>query len=272
MEYGDLHIHSCLSDGCLTPNEIIELAVKRDISYISITDHDSIEAYNYLLDKEKNNIGIIPGIEISSRYEEEEIHVLGYYINVQSENLRKCVNKLYIDRVERVKEIVNLLKAYDINISVEEIVTSNIVSVGRGNIANIMVKKGIVNNPSEAFSKYLAKGKCAYIAGEKLQCKDAIRIILEAGGIPVLAHPGKICRNIRMEKMIREFKSFGIKGIEVYHPSHSRDKINYFYNLSKKYKMLITGGSDFHGQDKSKGMLGEVGISKELLEKIINYK
>lgn len=271
MEYADLHIHSSFSDGSLTPNEIIQLAIKKDIRYISITDHDSIEAYNNITDN-LSNINIIPGVEISSRYYEQEVHILGYYINIKNELLNKVVNKLYSDRIERVKEIVNKLRYYDVNISVEEVVTSNKVSVGRGNIAEVMVNKGIVENHSEAFSKFLSRGKCAYVPGRKLQCKEAIRIIQEAGGIPVLAHPGKICRDIIIEKMIREFKSFGIRGIEVYHPSHSRDKTNYFYNLSKKYKMLITGGSDFHGENKFKVDLGGVGISKELTNKIINSK
>ena len=270
MIYADLHIHSSYSDGIYTPEEILKLAVNNKIKCISITDHDSIIAQEKVLNNAVDFLNIIPGIELSSKYNDSEIHILGYFIDIKNDKLNNTLNNLKRKRIERTIEILDKLKLYGIDLDINELPVKS-STIGRGNIAQLMIKKGYVENKYEAFSRYLAKDKCAYIDGEKLSCKEAINIIMESGGIPVLAHPGKIYRDIEIEKMIKEFKCYGIKGIEVYHPSHTRDKINYFYNISKKYKLLITGGSDFHGEDNSRGYLGCKGISKELLEKLKNY-
>ena len=268
MKYADLHIHSSESDGSLEPKDIISMAKKENIKCISITDHDSISSQYDLEDKD---IQVIPGIEFSSKYEESEIHILGYYIDIKNERLITTIKKLHNSRIERTKEIVLKLKEYNVNLDINELLLSS-PTMGRGNIAEMMMKKGYIANYKEAFTTYLAKGKSAYVEGEKLGYKEVIKLIVESGGIPVLAHPGKIYQNIGIEKMVVEFKSYGLKGIEVYHPSHSREQINCFYNLSKKHKLLITGGSDFHSLDKSKHSIGSYGIDEELLNKIIDYK
>lgn len=268
MKYADLHIHSSESDGSLKPKEIIAMAKKQNIKCISITDHDSISSQDNLEDRD---ILVIPGVEFSSKYKESEIHILGYYIDVNNERLINTIKKLHNSRIERTKEIVLRLSEYNVDLNINELLLSS-CSIGRGNIADMMVKKGYVLNYKEAFTTYLAKGKSAYVEGEKLSCKEVIKLIVESGGIAVLAHPGKVYQKINFEKMILEFKSYGMKGIEVYHPSHSREQTNFFYNLTKKHKLLITGGSDFHGIDKSKHSIGSYGIDEELLNKIIDYK
>lgn len=267
MKYADLHIHSSESDGSLEPEDIVSMAKKYNIQCIAITDHDCISSQYNLEDKD---IRIIPGIEFSSKYEENEIHILGYFIDIYNERLISTIKKLHNSRIERTKEIVLKLKEYNIDLDIDELLLSS-TTIGRGNIAEMMVNKGYVSNYKEAFTTYLAQGKSAYIEGEKLDYKEVIKLINDCGGIPVLAHPGKIYKNSCIEKMIIEFKSYGMKGIEVYHPSHNREQINYFYNLSKKYKLLITGGSDFHSIEKSKYPIGSCGIDEELFNKIDKY-
>ena len=271
MKYADLHIHSSYSDGVLSPEEIIDLAKKQGIKYISITDHDTIAA-QYISEINNAGVNVIPGIEFSTEYNDLEIHILGYFININNKRLNEAVNRLKISRVERTNKILEKLKEDNIHITIDEIAVDLDSSIGRGHIANAIVRKGYADNYKEAFLKYLVKGKSAYVKGQKLTYKETLKIINEAGGIAILAHPGKIYRKIEIENIIKELKCYGLKGIEVYHPSHSKEQINSFYNLSKKYKLLITGGSDFHGAANKEIFLGSQGINELLLDKLINFK
>ncbi|MBD7909879.1 MULTISPECIES: PHP domain-containing protein [Clostridium] len=271
MKYADLHIHSSYSDGCLCPEEIVKMAKERGVKCISITDHDTI-ASQYIVKERKSELIVIPGIEFSTEYNDLEIHILGYRIDIENPKLSEAIYKLRDARIERAKDIINILKDKDIFIDIDDLIKDGDFSLGRGNIAKEMVKKGYVSNFKEAFTKYLMQGKIAYVQGKKQSYKEIIKLIEECGGIAVLAHPGKIYRSIEVEKIIKELKCYGLKGLEVYHPSHSKEQINYFYNLSKKYKLLITGGSDFHGVKNGDCSLGSQGISELLLDKIINIK
>lgn len=271
MKYADLHIHSSYSDGILSPEEIIELAIKKGIRYISITDHDTISS-QYITKEKYEGINIIPGIEFSTEYNDLEIHILGYFIDIENERLNEVVDRLRKSRVERSYKIIEKLKDNDIFIDLDELALDESSSVGRGNIANAIVKNGYAETYKDAFSKYLVKGKAAYVKGNKLSYRETIKLIIESGGVPILAHPGKIYRSIEVENIIKDLRCYGLKGIEVYHPSHSKEQINYFYNLSKKYKMLITGGSDFHGVSNKEFLLGIQGINELLLDKLINFK
>ena len=271
MKYADLHIHSSYSDGYLSPEGIIDLAKKQGIKCISITDHDTI-ASQYITKNKVNGISIIPGIELSTEYKEMELHILGYFIDIENDRLNETVERLRKSRIDRTNEILNKLKKININIDIDDLNMSEIASIGRGNIANAIVEKGYSENYKDAFTNYLMQGKVAYVKGEKLSLRETLNVINESGGIPVLAHPGKIYRRLELENIIKEFKCYGLKGIEVYHPSHSKSQINTFYNLSKKYKLLITGGSDFHGANNCRLSLASQGIDQLLLDKIISYK
>ncbi|MGG7176617.1 PHP domain-containing protein [Clostridium paraputrificum] len=271
MKYADLHIHSSYSDGYFTPEEIIQLAKEQGIKYISITDHDTV-ASQYIIKAEYEGIHIIPGIEFSTEYKDMELHILGYFIDLNNNRLNETVNSLRESRVERTREILKRLEESNIYIDINEIAINGELSIGRGNIANAMVSKGYAENFREAFTNYLMQGKSAYVKGEKLSFKTVLEIITESGGLPVLAHPGKIYRSLELENIVRELKCYGLKGLEVYHPSHSKAQINVFYNLSRKYKLLITGGSDFHGSRDSEPILANQGINELLLDKIINFK
>ena len=121
-------------------------------------------------------------------------------------------------------------------------------TVGRSHIANAMVKKGYFDNYKSAFRSYLVQGKPGYVRGFRLNYRECIDVINNCGGVPILAHPGQIYRKIEVENILRELRCFGLKGIEVYHPSHSQGDINKFFNLSRKYKLCVSGGSDYHGR------------------------
>lgn len=267
MKYADLHIHSIYSDGAHTPEEIINFAIKNNVKCISITDHDSIGS-QYVVDKYKEKIDIISGIELSAEYNDMEIHILGYYIDVTNENLIENVKILNNQRIRRVERILENLKKYNIYLELEDLYKNTNETLGRSHIANAMVEKGYFTNYKQAFKSYLIKGKPAYEKGYRLSYKNAIDIIKKAGGVAVLAHPGQIYKPMEVEKIIKELKCFGLSGVEVYHPSHSVKDSNEFYNLAKKYKLSITGGSDFHGGSTYKEIeVGSFGLNEKMLKK-----
>ncbi|WP_297634278.1 PHP domain-containing protein [uncultured Clostridium sp.] len=270
MKYADLHIHSSYSDGKLTPEEIIKISIDKGIRYIAITDHDSIDS-QYIIDKEHKNIEIISGIEVSAEINNTEIHMLGYFINPNDEILIKTIDRLKEERRERARKICEKLKAVGVIIDVEKLIAEN-PTIGRAHIANEIVNCGYEENFKVAFNKYLIAGKQAYEKGKKLTYKEAIKLIRNSGGIPIIAHPGKIYRSMGIENVIKELRCYGLMGVEVYHPSHSKEQINILYNLCKKYKLVITGGSDFHEITEEGAIIGTQGINELLLNKLLNIK
>ncbi|MCQ2969199.1 MAG: PHP domain-containing protein [Clostridium sp.] len=267
MKYADLHIHSSYSDGAYTPEEIIKISRENGVKCISITDHDSIGG-QYVNAENFGDIEIISGIELSAEYNDMELHILGYYIDINNERLIKSVKLLNDKRLERVQKIINNLKEYDIELDIDELYKNNNETLGRSHIANAMVEKGYFSNYKQAFQSFLIKGKPGYEKGFRLSYREAIDIIKNAGGIAVLAHPGQIYKRMELEKIIKELKCFGLNGIEVYHPSHDKRDSNEFYNLAKKYKLTITGGSDFHGGSTyNENNIGNCGLDEIMLDK-----
>ncbi len=270
MKYADLHIHSNYSDGVKSPEEIIKTAIKDNIKYISITDHDSISS-QYVTKNNYKEINIIPGIELSTEYKEMELHILGYFMDIDNNELQELAKELNTQRIKRVEDILFKLNKYDIKLDIEDLAIDIDATVGRSHVANAMVKKGYFDNYKSAFKNFLIQGKPGYVKGFRLNYKDCIDVINKAGGVAILAHPGQIYRKIEVENILKELRCFGLKGIEVYHPSHSQGDINKFFNLSKKYKLCITGGSDYHGKALGYDNLsiGSYGLNEEYLEKFI---
>lgn len=270
MKYADLHIHSNYSDGVKSPEEIIKTAIKDNIKYISITDHDSISS-QYVTKNNYKEINIIPGIELSTEYKEMELHILGYFMDIDNNELQELAKELNTQRIKRVEDILFKLNKYDIKLDIEDLAIDIDATVGRSHVANAMVKKGYFDNYKSAFRNFLIQGKPGYVKGFRLNYKECIDVINKAGGVAILAHPGQIYRKIEVENILKELRCFGLKGIEVYHPSHSQGDINKFFNLSKKYKLCITGGSDYHGKALGYDNLsiGSYGLNEEYLEKFI---
>lgn len=271
INFADLHIHSTYSDGFLSPEDIAKAAIKQGIKCISITDHDTISS-QYIAKKIYNDLKIITGVEFSTEYKGEQIHILGYFIDTENKALIEAISNIQTRRTERVEEILKKLAQNQINVELDYFKTNSSTSFGRGNIARELVSRGYAKTFKEAFLKYLDVGRPAYVEVKKLNYIDVINLIHDSSGIPVLAHPGKIHRSMGIEEMIKEFKNHGLNGMEVYHTSHTSNQISTYYNLSKKYKLLITGGSDFHGRENAKISIGNSGINEELYNKLIYFK
>jgi len=261
----DLHIHSNASDGTLSPSEILALAQNLNLAAIAITDHDTING-----SKEALSIGIptslkfLTGVEISASPPPSfpysgSFHILGYSINIDDPLLNKTLAVLQEARKNRNPGIIDRLNSLGIDLSMSELLSEvGDAQLGRPHIARLMVKKGYVESISEAFDKYLGKGRPAYLDKYRIDCSRAIEVILGAGGIPVIAHPFLLNpRDVAdIEDLIIVLKKMGLKGIEVYYPEHSPHVISQLADIANRHELLMTGGTDFHGSLKPEIKMG----------------
>lgn len=252
----DLHIHTHYSDGLFEPTKVIELAIENGLNGIAITDHDTIsgieEAKNYINSKYREDFILIPGIEFGCIHGEEEVHILGYFIDYNNKSLLELIDKLKLSRINRSKKIIKKLNDLGISISFEEVSNETKDNlVGRPHIARVLIKKGYVKDIPSAFKEYIGVGKPAYVERFKLSVGDAIDLIHDIGGISVLAHPGLL----EDRSNIQECIDLGIDGIECIHSEHSHEESKYFKKICMDNDLKITGGSDCHGQYKKGELL-----------------
>lgn len=272
MKKADLHIHTTFSDGSLTPNEIVKWASKKKVHAIAITDHDTVEGIKATIESAiLYDIITIAGIEISCTMEEEEVHILGYFIDYEDNNLLNMTKLLKESRESRGEKIIEKLNYLGFEISLEDVYDiSGTGVIGRPHIAKAMIKKEYVNTIEEAFGKYLNRNKPAYVERYKLSIEDGINLIHRAGGVAVIAHPGLV----KSEKVIYEAIRLNVDGIEAIHSKHSEQDVIKYSEIGNKYNLIITGGSDFHGNyNNNVPVLGDYYIDYEqviLLKKKAN--
>ncbi|MFH1640943.1 MAG: PHP domain-containing protein [Candidatus Omnitrophota bacterium] len=270
MKFADLHLHTCFSDGTYTPKELIRESAKVGFSAIAVVDHDSVEGIAETMEiAGSNDIELLPGVELSAEHEGTEIHILGYLIDYKSNTLKEELESLKKNRYERIFKITDKLKELGVALNPESVFDiARQGTVGRLHIARAMVKEGLINSTSEAFQKYIGDKCPAYVCGFKFTPAEAIKLIKEAKGIPVLAHPF----TLRNDKLIPEFVEKGLMGLEVYYPEHSQSMVNFYLELARKLNLLVTGGSDCHGNAKPEAKIGSIKIPYELVEKLKEAK
>jgi predicted metal-dependent phosphoesterase TrpH len=248
MKKIDLHTHTTASDGRCSPTENVKLAKEKGLRAIAITDHDTVSGIEEALEAGKQyDIEVVPGIEISTTEEKQEIHVLGYFIDYLDQPFNEELAKLRETRDLRNELMINRLNELGIPITLDEVrakQTTKDGNVGRPHIAEILIEKGVVQNLQEAFDQYLAKGAKAYVNPPRISPKDAVMMIQKYGGVPVLAHPGLYSE---YDYIIEELVQAGLTGIEVHHPDHDDEDIARYKEYASKYQLIETGGSDFHG-------------------------
>jgi len=265
----DLHIHTKHSDGAYTIEEVLKIAAEKDLGFIAVTDHDTISGLEELVEKADHyGISVIAGIELSSVYDGEDIHILGYGIKWQDENLIEKLNYFKSRRLERFLEIVRCLEESGIKLDEAEIeqLLRNQQSLGRTHLAEMLVRKGYASSVTEAFSKWLSRGRPCFREKYLVTPFDQIRLLKESGGIAVLAHPGDYI-------VIPDFKSLldaGLDGVEVFHPDHSPAQIDRFLEIAEQYQLLVSGGSDAHGPGCERGYeIGTVVLDDRYLGPIL---
>jgi predicted metal-dependent phosphoesterase TrpH len=243
--FADLHMHTKFSDGDLSVDELIRLSKKKGLRCISITDHDNLDSYNAALEPAKEvGIEIIPGIEISSVYEGRDIHILGYFCDPTNLALNLELENFTRQRITRAKAIIKKLNTLGIDIQYEKVASfCNGKVIGRPHIAKTLVAEEYISSFAEAFTKYLGDGCVAFVEKKGLNPQQTIRLIENAGGIAVLAHPYK--SGIE-ESFIPEFVEWGIQGIETYTPAQKGNIGKRYRDIAKRFNLVETGGSDFH--------------------------
>ena len=264
----DLHIHSFFSDGKFSPVSILEKAKKMEINAISITDHDSVYGVSVAIENcKKYGVEVIPGIEFSCDFNQKEVHILGYFIDIDNKILNEYIQNFKKTRIVRIKKMIEKLNKLGCELDVNGFIDSipGNVSIGRPHLAEAMVKKGFVKNYMEAFVLYIGDGKPAYEKKENPDINEIIKLISKINGISFVAHPGK---NISINTL-KEIVKFGINGIEIYHPSHSPDDTKIFLDFSNENNLLVCGGSDFHGVIKADYKnLGKYFVDKQELDRM----
>jgi len=249
----DLHLHTTHSDGSLSPAEVLQLAHKAHVTALAITDHDIVSGIpDAIAVGAALGIEIIPGVEISSCVGTSELHILGYCINWQDPELIRRLASLRESRHTRNPQIIERLRALGLDVTYEEVRDlAGTDSVGRPHIARLLMDKQYVTSAKDAFDRYLAEGRPAYVARELPQPADAIAWIRAAGGVAVLAHPtwAKVSGE-GLTALLTTLKADGLGGIEVHYSTHTKRQTTEYLDLAKRLTLLVTGGSDFHGITK----------------------
>nr|WP_026297068.1 PHP domain-containing protein [Paenibacillus daejeonensis] len=261
MNRADLHTHTTASDGLLAPAAVVQRAHKAGLAAVAITDHDTMAGIEEAL-QEGQRIGmtVVPGVEISTSLDGQDIHMLGYYPDWRQTRWQERLSGLREGRTLRNERIVARLRELGLSVSMAEVLqtagkTGSDETVGRPHIAAVLMEKGYVDSMAEAFDRYLAGGAAAYVAVPKVTPLEAMEWIREAGGICVLAHPGLYGDDRLIEPLIQA----GLDGIETSHPDHSPEQESAYRLLAERHGLIMTGGSDFHGERRGVVFHGEIG-------------
>ncbi|MBR4903581.1 MAG: PHP domain-containing protein [Selenomonadaceae bacterium] len=264
----DLHTHTNFSDGSYSPDELVVTAKKVGLRYLGITDHDTVDGIRFLYENglyPGRGVNIIPGVELSANHPEKDIHIVGYNIDIYNEALSEMIDKIIEARWERFSEIIRILQTKKYNIREADVlkIADTSRSIGRAHIARTLVRIGAFKTVRDAFDKMLGKGNPAYVPRYLPEVDEVIEVIHLAGGKAVLAHPKLVGDDDLVEELCKK-----LDGLEVYYPFHKPSDVQHYFFLAKKYDLLMTGGSDFHGiSSRFVKELGDFTVSDALAEK-----
>jgi len=273
-KYVDLHVHTNYSDGAFSPAEVVEYAKKMNLAAISITDHDSVDGIDEALRAtEGSSLEIIPGIELSSSTTDcdgqiTEMHILGYYIDCKSEKLKESLSIFRKARLDRAYKILEKLRENGVNLKNESFLENvGKKSIGRMHFAKAMADEGLVKSINDAFQRYLAVNKPAYVPKYAMTAEEAIKLILSVGGIPVMAHPYYI--HYADKILFKSLVESGLKGIEVWHSKHPESAVKKFLALAEEFDLVATGGSDCHGAyNNEHPLMGRIKVPYSAVENL----
>lgn len=263
----DLHLHTTYSDGNLTPAELVRHMKAAGFSIMAVTDHDIVDGVaEAFAEGKKLGIEVIAGVEFSTEWQKNEIHILGYFVDYRAAWFIDWLRERQEGRKRRIQNIIDKLTGHGLTITAEKVLAiSGCGSAGRPHVAQALVESGQVATTKEAFDKYLRHGAPAYVPHFRLTPQEAIEIIHRAGGLASLAHPGVT----RSDQYIAQFASEGLDALEVYYSGHDEAQVKYYRQAAGKYGLLLTGGSDFHGMGAMKKVaIGDVRLPDELVGKM----
>jgi predicted metal-dependent phosphoesterase TrpH len=273
----DLHCHSTASDGTLPPADVVQLAVRSGLSALALTDHDTIGGIAEAADEAKKvGLDFLPGIEISAEFPHPgTMHILGYGVDPTSPSLKNLTDQLIAGRDNRNPQIVAKLNEMNVAVTMEEWEAEAKGKVlGRPQLAAILLRKGYVSSIKQAFDKYIGQGAPAYADKERLTPKQALQMIRESRGLPVLAHPIQLrtTNDGEFDRIVKDLVDLGLAGVEIIHSDHDAAWVEKCTSLADRYGLLKTGGSDFHGTNKKDIELGVARgrrIPRELFDTLV---
>ncbi|MFZ5647035.1 MAG: PHP domain-containing protein [Bacillota bacterium] len=263
----DLHVHTTASDGTDSPEEVVGRAVSLGLGALAIADHDTVDGVEPALDEgRRKRLDVLPAVELGTEYGGREVHMLGYLVDIRSGELLDRLAFFRSGRQDRAVRMVDKLRKLGFPVTYQRVAEiAGYGSVGRVHIARAMIETGIVKSVDEAFELYIGEGKPGYEPRTKCTPSEAVRIIRDAGGVPVLAHPGLS----RAGELIPDLLSQGLQGVEVYHPGHNQGLSQYYLQLCRRYGLVATGGSDYHGvESKKHNCLGAFTVHCRVVEEI----
>ncbi len=255
----DLHTHSTASDGTFHPEDLVDYAISQGITHLSLTDHDTIDGVeSALLYARERGLKFAGGVEVSAEFKDRTMHILGYGIDYRDKTLNEKLKFLRKAREERNPKIVQKLNEAGFDLCYEDVVKeAGGKVVGRPHFASVMLKKGYVSSTQEAFDRYLKKGAQCYVDKFRFEPEEAIRIILESGGVPVLAHPLSLKLNFsEIREVVIRLKESGLEGLECFYRNHTKEDEENLLQIAQELDLLVTGGSDFHGSNRPNIFIG----------------
>ena len=255
----DLHIHTTASDGVLTPSKVVLRAVEHGVNLMAVSDHDSLDGFAEAQKTARDMpIRVLGAVEFSCGGD-AEVHLLGYGLSAECNEIQTLLARMKQEREGRAGKILKKLDEIGFHLDEEEIPAARNAVKGRAQIARAMLAKGYVNELQEAFERYIGVGCPAYVPREKLDVTDAIQLILRAGGVPVLAHPGLLKMDlVTFNAVFESWLKAGLMGVEVYHPGHRPQAFAKWDHFARSRHLLVTGGSDFHEMGDKHADVGEM--------------
>jgi predicted metal-dependent phosphoesterase TrpH len=238
----DFHSHTFKSDGTLSPQELADFMGERGVEVFSISDHDTLDAYGHFTPPA--GARVVTGIEINTTYRENEVHILGYNIPTDDSPIRAMIERNQAERFKRMEKMVDQLRRAGYGISVDDVARegADAKALGRPHVAKALIRAGLTADIDSAFRNLLRRGKPGYVPSVHVTPQLAIATIREAGGLPVLAHPGRL----RDRSLIDELASAGLEGLEVFYPLHDAHDVREFREKAAHYGWVMTAGMDFH--------------------------
>lgn len=254
--FADLHLHTRYSDGTYSPEELVRQAARCGFRAVALTDHDTLEGCPPTAAAcQPAGIEFVPGTELTAELEGNEIHILGYFIDVRNEQLLAEMSKFQSVRQNRIREMVSRLNGLDVPLQADSVFAlANCRAPGRPHVARALVKAGLCSSLDEAFDRFLKKNRPAWVPKFKMSARRAIDLIHQAGGVAVMAHPGLN----RTDQVIPAMVEAGLDGLECFHTKHSTSTTAHYLTLADQYDLLVTGGSDCHGLSKGRPLIGTV--------------
>ena len=266
MMFADLHLHTSFSDGTYSPEKLASEGKRHNLAVLALTDHDTMEGCERMdAACVAEGIEFVPGSELTAEQDDYELHLLGYFLDSSCEKLTKALAEFQTARQDRIREMVERINKAGVNLEAESVFRiASCRSPGRPHVGRALVEAGICRTLDEAFERFLKKNRPGWVPKFRISAPDAIQLIHQSGGVAVMAHPGLN----RSDDMIPELVEAGMDGIECFHTKHSTAVSEHYLMIAEQKNLLITGGSDCHGMNKGKPLIGSIRLPYSNVQKL----